>query len=236
MRIELVDGLDELGRVELAGTTAVVIDAVRASSTIIQALASGALSVRPVATVEEALAAGRAEPGTLICGERRGLAPPGFDLGNSPREYTPERVKGRRIVLTTTNGAQAILGASQAQEVLIAAFLNLPAVVDAIRLQPRDVVIIAAGVGGKPTLDDNVCAGMLVEQLMRVVAQVTLSKSALASRRLYERHADNLLGMLYQSESGKALLPAGLEPDLPYVARVGAHEAVPRLRGEVLVA
>src|SRR5205807_6516908 len=128
----------------LAGGLAVVIDVLRATTTIVHALAAGCTDVRPCAEVEEAraLADGMRAGRVLLGGERGGAPLPGFDLGNSPREYTPRACKGNTLVLTTTNGTRALLRAAEAERVLLAAFVNYSAVCEQLRQETRPVHIV----------------------------------------------------------------------------------------------
>src|SRR5262249_9659060 len=132
----------ELLQRDLSGHTAVVIDVLRATSTEITALANGAEAIFPAATVEEARALKEKTPSLLLAGERHGLPPEGFDLGNSPREFTAEKVKGRKIVHTTTNGTLAWLACRNAAETLGAAFLNLNAVTERLRRKGGPVLLV----------------------------------------------------------------------------------------------
>src|SRR3954469_17118877 len=142
---------------ELAGGTAVVIDVLRATSTICRALAAGAREVVPFVTIEDALAAaekvGRAN--VVLGGERRGVLIPGFDLGNSPGEYTPARCKRVTVVLTTTNGTRALLRAAEGERVLVGAFVNYSAVCEQLRADGRPVHIVCAGTDGEVSLEDT---------------------------------------------------------------------------------
>jgi 2-phosphosulfolactate phosphatase len=151
----------------LAGGTVVVIDVLRATSTITYALAAGARRVVPCGEIDEArrIAAGLPEGGTLLGGERGGLAIEGFDLGNSPCEYTLQRVAGRTIVFTTTNGTRAMLHCRQAERVLLGAFVNLGAVVERLRSADR-VHLLCAGTEGEISLEDVLAAGAIVNRLM----------------------------------------------------------------------
>src|SRR5262249_5230106 len=151
----------------LAGGVAVVIDVLRATTTMIHALAAGCDAILPCATVEEArcradhLPAGK----VLLGGERDGLPLPGFDIGNSPREYTAARCKGTTLVLTTSNGTRALLHAAGADRVLVAAFTNFSAVCEQLRAERRPVHIVCAGDAGGVALEDVLLAGGPVDFL-----------------------------------------------------------------------
>lgn len=146
------------------GPCAVVIDVLRATTTLTVALAHGARTVIPTATPAEALALRASRPGTLACGERDGRIVPGFDLGNSPFEYTAERVAGRTLAFASTNGSQAMLAAAGARRRVLAAFVNAAAVVEAIRHERR-LTIVCAGKLGAFSLEDAACAGLLLARL-----------------------------------------------------------------------
>ena len=154
----------------LAGVTAVVLDVVRASTTIVTALAGGARAVVPVATPR-----GRPSARPRLgrgAGPRRGRArrerrPSGFDCGNSPAEYTPERVAGRTVVFTTTNGTRALLALTGARRVSVGGFVNAAAVTRWVAREPGDVLLVCAGERGRFCLEDAVCAGLLVSRLDR---------------------------------------------------------------------
>lgn len=152
---------------ELADSATIVVDLLRASTTICQAVASGAECVTPFVEVEETLAAAAkfGRRNVLLGGERRGLLIDGFDLGNSPAEYTPEVVGGRRILFTTTNGARALHHAAAARHILVGAAVNCRAVAAAAR-GTHAINILCAGTGGEITREDILAAGALVDAIL----------------------------------------------------------------------
>lgn len=162
------------------GSVVVVIDVLRATSTLTQALANGAASVIEAATVDEAFALRDRHPGSLLCGEREGRIIPGFDLGNSPFEYDADRVTGKTLVFASTNGSQALrLGAGHRR--VLAAFVNLSAVVERLRTV-REIVIVCAGKLGGFSLEDAACAGMLVRRLREPRGEPLGAEAAIAER------------------------------------------------------
>jgi len=148
---------------ELRGRIAVVIDVLRATSVMITAISNGARWVRAVASVEEALALQSGE--VLLGGERHALRIEGFDLTNSPLEYTTEKVAGKGIVLSTTNGTLALSKCGLAEEVLVGAFLNQNALTDYLAARNLPVELICAGTNGEFSLDDFLCAGLICSTL-----------------------------------------------------------------------
>lgn len=146
------------------GATAVVIDVLRATTTLTEALANGASRVIPAGTVGEAFEWKRRHPDALLCGERDGRIVPGFDLGNSPFEYPRERVAGRTLIFASTNGSQALRLAAPARTRVIASFVNARVVVERVQ-GAAEIWLIAAGKLGAPALEDLACAGWIVRAL-----------------------------------------------------------------------
>jgi 2-phosphosulfolactate phosphatase len=206
-----------------AAPTGVVIDVIRATSTICQALATGYEWVWCAAEVEDARALA-AEGGVTLGGERLGVLIEGFDLGNSPREYLEPAAK--TLVLSTTNGTRAVVAAAQrCDRVLVASLINLAAVVEAARQTGEDVVVVCAGVQGTLALDDAFVAGRIVELL-----GWERTDAAEAAARLITTWAgaeDAFRG----SRSGRNLLENApeLEEDIPFCARESVLDIVPRL-------
>jgi len=158
---------------DLSRTTCVVFDVLRATSSMLTALANGAEAIIPVATIPEALAVKKARPEVMLAGERDGLRILGnltegvdFDLGNSPREFTAERVQGQTIVWTTTNGTRALRACVQAQTVLVGAFLNVQAVTDWLRQQKSsEIVLVCSGTFEETATEDVLAAGALCDRM-----------------------------------------------------------------------
>ncbi len=214
---------------------AVVIDVLRATTTIIHALAAGCVAVRPCAEVEEArtLANGLPAGKVLLGGERRGVAPPGFDLGNSPRKYTPRVCRDMTLVFTTTNGTRALLRAASAQRILIAAFVNYSAVCELLRQEKRPVYIICAGTDGEVTLEDTLLAGALVENLADP-ARIRLNDGARIAWDCFETHGRCLRGALELSLGGANLKQLGYDEDIRDSAQVDTFHLVPEVRFDPL--
>ena len=239
MRIEVYFTPEEVRASHLAGATAVVVDVVRATSCIVEAIANGARAVHPAVSVEEAVSvqAARNGPGdrALLCGERGGLRIEGFDLGNSPAEFTAAAVGGRRLVMTTTNGTRAFAAAHPADRVLAASFLNRTAVAEAVS-EDAAVAIVCAGKEGRFSLDDAVCAGHIVRALLdRAAVSVKLADGAVAARDLAAVH-DISAGMLAGTAAGRALVEVGLGGDLALCARADRHQIVPMMYDRVITA
>lgn len=214
----------------LNGRTAVVIDVVRATSTMVTALAAGARAIYPTTSSEEAikLASSLGRDDTLLCGERRGLRIEGFDLGNSPAEFTEESVGGRQLVMTTTNGTRAFLAASGADRVVAASFVNLAAVVEAVA-DAEALTLVCAGKENRFSLDDAVCAGHVLRALReRSEATFETDDAASAALRLAREIAPDE-AFLRETEAGAALVEIGLDSDLSLCARTDRYDLVPEL-------
>jgi 2-phosphosulfolactate phosphatase len=219
----------ESGAVE--GATAIVIDVIRATSTIVQALASGARAVYPTELPEEAvrLANSLGRDDTLLTGERKGLMIDGFDLGNSPSEFTSERVGGMRLVMTTTNGTRAFMAADGASRVVAASLSNLSAVARAVAGAER-LVFICAGKEDRFSLDDAMCAGLVLRAIgkLRKGPPMELDDASQAVRALagaYRVDPD----FLGTTAAGRALIEVGLGADLEHCALIDRYDLVPEM-------
>jgi 2-phosphosulfolactate phosphatase len=219
----------------LAGSVAVVIDVLRSSTTIVHALAAGCKAVRPCLEVEEARElAGQMRAGRVILGGERGGQPlPGFDLGNSPGEYTPKVCKGCTLVLTTSNGSRALVKAAEADRVLVAGFVNYSAVCEQLRLDARPIHIICSGTEGEISLEDTILAGAIVDFLSETV-EVTLNDGARLAWDSYENHGRVLEGALEVSKGGAKLRGLGYDEDIKAALRIDQFNLVPELRRDPL--
>jgi 2-phosphosulfolactate phosphatase len=211
--------LPALGRKDLSDTVCVVFDILRATTTMVTALANGADAVIPVAEIPEALDLRRRNPSYLLAGERDGhriLAPltggPDFDLGNSPREFTPDRVAGKTIIMTTTNGTRALKACAGAGTVLVGSFLNLRATALWIREEePPRLLIVCSGTQDQPALEDVLAAGALCEKIWSCYSHGHVSDGAELARRVYPLMRGNLPEAMKSARNGRRLLA---QPDL----------------------
>ena len=220
---------EELGGTSIAAATVVVIDAVRASATIVAALAQGAAAVVPVGSLEEARArAGAGSTGrALLGGERGGEPPEGFECGNSPAEYTAGRVRGRTVVFTTTNGTRALLAVRTARRVAVGGFVNADAVAGWLAREPGDVLLVCAGEKGRFCLEDATCAGLLVARLGARQPAWGLSDAARAALVLWERYGHDLGRLVAEATWTRALAAQGRGADLSLCVAVDAYDVVP---------
>jgi len=216
---------------DTTGRGAVVIDVLRATTTIVTALASGAKAVVPAATSEEAvrLTSNLEKNGYLLAGERRSLKIEGFQLGNSPREMLPGVVGGKTIFLATTNGTPALVAAQGADPVLVGAAVNFKALTDRARalfVERGELAIICAGRERQFALEDAYAAGRLVKALKRGTKKLMLNDAAevaLALTSLYEGWED----ALRSSAAARQLAEADLADDVAFAAKPDRFDTVP---------
>jgi len=221
-----------------SGRAVAVIDVIRATTTITMALHHGCAGVIPVRTLSEARAvAQRLGGGALLAGERRADKAVGFELGNSPAEYRRERVEGRVVVLTTTNGTRAFQAAAGAQAIIACSFLNVAAAARWLTGTGLDILIVCAGTHGRFCLEDAVGSGMLIDRLLGISTRaLELSDAARASHQLFTTYRDDLPGMLRDCEWGKEIIRKGFGVDLEICAQVDLTDIVPVMQKDCLVA
>lgn len=225
---------------ELAGAAVVVIDLLRASTTVCHALAAGARDVVPLVEVDAVLQAadGCLRSEVLLGGEREGQRIAGFDLGNSPTEYTPDVVFGKRILFTTTNGTKAINHARLAARVVMGCAANVAAVADGLA-EEDSVHLLCAGTGGHVSRDDLLAAGAIVERLCGV-NQFELNEGARSTlgewqelvntgAALGRSRSEQLAIELRNTPGGKNLLAIGHDDDLVVCAQIDSKPVVPEL-------
>jgi 2-phosphosulfolactate phosphatase len=230
--------LPALARRDLRGTACVVFDILRATSTFVTALHHGAREIIPVSEIAEAVARRTAQPEVLLAGERDGVkiraAQSGgidFDFGNSPREFTSERVRGKIIVSTTTNGTRALRACAKAKMVLAASFLNLTATADFLRAE-KEILLVCAGTGENAAAEDILAAGALVDLLASGKnTHTNKSSNSTVARTAYVQAMLTHLGKnLAASENGRRLLAIPeLRDDMAFCAQRDVFNLVARM-------
>ena len=232
MRLDVFFGGHQLTPADTQGRVVLVIDVLRASTTVSVALANGAKAVVPFESSDEVIARAKQfeRDDVLLAGERKMHVIPGFDLGNSPREYTPEVVEGKTVLLTTTNGTVALAGLQGARDVIVACYVNYSAVSAMIRAAARgaaDVAIVCAGRDRLFALEDAACAGRFTRSVIKRLANVRLNDAAQACCLIDKRYGDRLDRLFEDAEHGRALAEAGYAEDLAVCAAVDAHPVIP---------
>jgi len=237
-KIDVVLLPEELKKRELTNHLVVVIDVLRVSSTITTALAAGVSKIIPIRLPEEAFRRKEAFlPGqVLLCGERNGKKPSGFDLGNSPLEYSSKKVRDKTILLTSTNGIRTIKLVERAEEIIIGCFLNIEAIIQYCRTYSGNVLLVCAGDKRAVSLADTVCAGM-IKSLYEEESQnnKNIYDDSLIACRMYREFSHNLLHMMKVSKWGQGLIALGLEQDLAYCAQKNIFHIVPVIKDESIV-
>lgn len=234
MKLDVYWTPTEVERAMLHDRVVVVIDVLRAATSVAVAIANGARAILPTESTEDALrlvrSLGRDE--TLLCGERQGVRIEGFDLGNSPAEFGPALVRNRILVMTTTNGTRALMTASGSRLAFVAAFVNLDAVARAVTALDEDVVILCAGRQGAVSADDALCAGLIVAESIELLGHlpVDLNDGALAALALARQHGTDLAAFLRRTEAGRALDQIGRAGDIEFCARRDTVPELPVLR------
>ena len=227
MKIDVVlspPEIDLLPGKDLAGVTAVVFDVLRATSSMITALAHGAEEIYPVCTIEEALVLKELMPDAMLGGERHGNRIEGFEVGNSPLEYLAPR---KRIITTTTNGTVALKACEKAQEVLVGALLNRDALMRYLLLrEPGQLLLVCAGTFRELALEDVFAAGMLCAGF----PWAELTDPAQVALALYLQNEGEVSGLLQRARNGQVLKAASREEDVCWCGKVSRYEAVGVLR------
>ena len=230
MELNLYTHPSDFSEVQAKGKTVVVVDVLRASSTIVHACENGVARIIPVASVEDAtrLVATLDRKKTLLGGERDGTRIDGFDLGNSPSEYASKVVKGKTLIFSTSNGTVAITKSASAKEIVLGCFLNLSAVAThIISSRAKRVAVLCAGDLGRLSLEDFVCGGYLVDYITNGTRATTvLNDGAVAARTLANALTD--VGEVVRSSShGIHLAELGFGDDLEFCSKIDKYGTVP---------
>lgn len=237
MRVSMELAARSAGQAVARGDVVIVIDVLRCTSSIITALHNGARCVLPVRTVNEARRIYRENPGYVLAGERGGLKPRGFTLGNSPRAFTTDRVEGKTIVMTTTSGTRALANVRESRWVLIGALLNVTAVAEAaFRLSAKEgcgISLVLAGTRGRFSLEDFLGAGAIIDALP--VAPGDCSDAAAAASLAFTSARDSLTATLQEGVHGKTLQRLGLGDDVVFCSHLNHYPVVPHLRENTIL-
>ena len=211
----------------------VVIDVLRATSSMEYGIDNGASAIIPVAQVEDCL--NYTDKGFLLAAERNGEVVEGYDFGNSPFSYSHEKVNGKTIVLTTTNGTKALhLAQKRAHQVVIGSFLNLEALCNWLRVQDKGVLLLCAGWKDKFNLEDTLFAGAVVKELRKDFTH--FDDSCVAAEDLYDLAKDDLRNYLHKSSHSHRLAELNIEEDVKFCLQLNICAAIPVLVGDALVA
>ncbi|MEX0601376.1 MAG: 2-phosphosulfolactate phosphatase [Rhodothermales bacterium] len=237
MKIEVFLTSSIVSEEDVKDRTVVVIDVLRACSTIATALNNGARSIVPVADMAQAgkIASNLDQQSYLLGGERDGVKIEGYHLGNSPLEYTAKKVDGRTVIFNTTNGTVAIDQARSADHLLIGSFLNADRVVDFIRKAGNDLTIICAGWRNRVSLEDTLCAGLMLYRLWGGREPDSVSDTAHIAFTQYDHDRDNVRHALRQCNHAQWLASQGHERDVDYCLQFDALPVLPYYQDSRLI-
>ncbi|HWP81473.1 MAG TPA: 2-phosphosulfolactate phosphatase [Bacteroidota bacterium] len=239
MKLDLSFGATEIDELQLRDKNVIVIDVLRASSTVAVAMKNGAREIIPVASIESAVKISGSLFGdvTLRGGERYGKMIQGFNLGNSPLEYTEATVRGKSIIYCTTNGSVAMAKSRYARNMAVGAFVNISMVVDFIAEVNDDFLLICAGKNSALSsfsLEDAVCAGMIVQKLTDKGLDIELTDATRAAQSLYKSFGKSIPKMLKMSDHGRYLIELGFGEDLKICGAIDSVPVLPALSGTVI--
>jgi 2-phosphosulfolactate phosphatase len=221
-----------LGLYDIENSIVVVIDILRATSSIVYGIDNGANAIIPVANVEDCLA--YADKGYLLAAERNGSVVDGYDFGNSPFSYTKEQVGGKTVVLTTTNGTKALhLARSKAKQVVVGSFLNLQALCEWLKTQNNDVLLLCAGWKDQFNLEDTLFAGAVVNAIRSSFTE--FDDSGVAAEDLYLLAKDDLRNYISKSSHSHRLTALNIEKDVQFCLQLNICQAIPVLVGDDLL-
>ena len=226
MKVDIIISADDIKEEKVKDKVVVVVDMLRATSVITTAIHSGALSVIPVVTIEEALEIYREDKDNYILGgERKAMKIEGFHCSNSPLEYTEELVDGKHIILTTSNGTRAIKACESASYIFIGAMINAMAVAEKLLEIKEDVVIVNAGTYGEFSMDDFICAGYIIN-CMQEKLDLQLSDIAKTANYIYAHNRD-IISFIQNASHYKRIQDLKLQDDLNYCCRKDIIGIVP---------
>jgi 2-phosphosulfolactate phosphatase len=232
VQIDVFFGPEGVVPADVSGRAVAVIDVLRASTSIAVALDNGARAIIPFGNSEDAVSRAKAfERGDVrLAGERKSQPIPGFDLGNSPAQYTREAVEGKTILMATTNGTGAVTATTGARDVIVSSYVNFSASMSFLRAALRggtDVVLLCAGQDRRFALEDAACAGRFVHHISKRLTAVTLNDGAQACVLIDKKYGDNLTKLFDASAHGRALRDAGFAEDLAACGAIDSHNVLP---------
>lgn len=235
MNIELYFTSAGLSENDLRGKTVVVVDVLRACTVIPTAFSAGCKEIIPVRSIGDSstLLGNLDRDVVVLAGEREGQKIEGFDLGNSPFEFTEGVVGGKTIILASTNGSKVLVLGSSAESCIAASFVNVGVVAEEISRIGSDVAIICSGKEHRFSLEDALCGGMLIS---RIGAGADASNDAAAvALTLHDQHSGDLAGALKSCDHGRYLKSIGFGGDIEYAAKVDSVPILPIMRQGRLV-
>jgi len=235
-KIDVFSTAHSIQEEDVRGKVIVVIDVLRASSTIVAALVNGAKGVIPVEDMEAAskIALNLDSSRYLLCGEKDGKKIDGYHLGNSPLEYTRDVIEEKTLIFNTTNGTKAITRANLAEKIIIGSFLNLKTIVKELKDVENEIILLCAGWKNRLSLEDNLCAGNIIYDLMEGTLPEDASDGAKVAFVLYEKFKDNINNTIKTSNHAKRLKNLVNTDDVNYCSQLSIFDTLPELNEGII--
>lgn len=236
MKIDIIISADDIIESRLENKIAVVIDMFRATSVIVTALNNGCEEVIPFLTIEETLESSEElnREEYILGGERRAVKIDGFDLSNSPLEYTKEVVENKKVLITTTNGTRTLTKSNSAKRIIIAAMINAKAVADKLLEINEDVVIINAGTNGNFSMDDYICSGYIINEMLKVDNNIELTDISKTANMIYENNSD-IISYVKEATHYSVMKSLELDNDIEYCMKKSIVNNVPEYKDGKIV-
>lgn len=233
MKLDIIISADDIVESKINGKIVVVIDMFRATSVIVTALNNGCKEVIPYLTIEETLNHARKfnKKKYILGGERKAVKIDGFDASNSPLEYTEELIKGKSLLMTTTNGTRTLAKATSAKRILVGAMINAKAVAKKIININEDVVIINSGTNGNFSMDDYICSGYIINEVLNDYKNIELTDIAKTANIIYEGHKD-ILSYVKEASHYSVMKSLRLDDDIEYCTKKSIIDIVPEYRNK----
>lgn len=231
MKIDIIISADDIIESKLENKIAVVIDMFRATSVIVTALNNGCREVVPFLTIDEALETSEKlnREEYILGGERKAVKIKGFDLSNSPLEYTKEVVENKKVLITTTNGTRTLTKSNNAKRILIAAMINARAVANKLLEINNDIVIINAGTNGNFSMDDYICSGYIINEMLKINNEIELTDIAKTANMIYENNSD-IISYVKEATHYSLMKSLELDCDIDYCIRKSIVNNVPEYK------
>jgi 2-phosphosulfolactate phosphatase len=228
MKVDIILSAEHIIESKIENKIVVVIDMFRATSVIVTALSNGCKEVIPYLTVEETLEHAKKlnRKDYILGGERRAVKIEGFDLSNSPLEYTEAIIKDKTVLMTTTNGTKTLTKSTSAKRILIAAMINAKAVAKKLIDINEDVVIINAGTNGNFSMDDYICSGYIINEMLTVNKNLDLTDIGKTANMIYEKNTD-IISYVKEARHYSAMRSLKLDDDIEYCTKKNIMDIVP---------
>jgi len=231
MKVDIIISADDITKSKIENKIAVVIDMFRATSVIVTALSNGCKEIIPYLTIEETLEHAKTlnRENYILGGERKAVKIDSFDLSNSPLEYTEEVIKDKTVLMTTTNGTRTLTKSTSAKRILIAAMINAKAVAKELLNIDEDVVIINAGTNGNFSMDDYICGGYIINEMLNQDKNLELTDISKTANIIYEANTD-IISYVKQATHYSVMKSLKLDDDIEYCTKKSIIEIVPEYK------